>query len=194
LPLNPLNQQQLSDVILRCLREGKHVEIDGFGTFFPEPGDSYRFQSFDAPRIFIAYALENAAQADRLFDSMQQAGMNPWMDRRKLHPGQHWARAIESVIEASDFFLPCLSSQSVSKRGVFQSELRYALDIARRVPLEDPFLVPVRLDDCAVPVRIKREWQYIDLFPNWDEGVEKLLQSLRRQWKGPSQARLQPIL
>lgn len=193
MPVNPLSQQQLTDLILRCLREGKTLEIDGLGTFYPEPGGSYHFQSVDAPRVFIAYAVEDSERAEQLFDALQHGGFNPWMDRRKLLPGQNWARAIESVIEASDFFIPCLSTRSVSKRGGFQSELRYALDIARRMPLEDPFFVPVRLDDCFVPARIKREWQYIDLYPDWEQGVEGLLRSLRRGWKGPSQRRLQPI-
>jgi hypothetical protein len=193
LPLKALTQQQLSDVILRCLREGKQVDIDGLGTFHPEPGGAYRFESFEAPRVFIAYAVEDAERAGQIYDAMEDAGMNPWMDRRKLLPGQNWARAIESVIETSDFFLPCLSNRSVRKRGGFQAEIRYALDIARRLPLEDPFLMPVRLDDCFVPGHIKREWQYIDLFPDWEVGVQRLLHSLRREWKGPAQRRLQTI-
>jgi hypothetical protein len=32
----------------------------------------------------------------------------------------------------------------------------------------------VRLDDCRIPVRIQRETQYVDLFPDWDSGLERI--------------------
>ena len=68
------------------------------------------------------------------------------MDERKLLPGQNWPRAIESAIETSDFFLACYSANSVNKKGGFQAEIRYALDCARQIPLEEIFIVPVRLN------------------------------------------------
>ena len=90
------------------------------------------------------------------------------MDVRKLLAGQNWPRAIEAAIESSDFFVACFSGKSVRKKGGFQSEIRYALDCARQVPLDEIYIVPVRLDDCAVPRTIQHELQYIDLFPDWD--------------------------
>ena len=103
-----------------------------------------------------------------------------WMDVRKLLPGQNWPRAIESAIETSDYFVACFSSASVNKRGGFQAEVRYALDCARRMPLDDIFVAPVRLDECRVPRSIQRELQYVDLFPDWQRGVRRLSHMLRR--------------
>src|SRR5205814_850416 len=110
----------------------------------------------------------------RLYSALEENGFAPWMDRRKLMPGQNWARAIEEAIETSDFFVPCFSCHSVTKKGGFQAEIRYALECARRVPLDDVFIVPVRLDQCRVPARIQRELQYIDLFPRWASGLRRL--------------------
>src|ERR1039457_7004497 len=93
----------------------------------------------------------------------------------------HWPRAIEAAIESSDFFVACFSGNSVRKKGGFQSELRYALDCARQVPLDEIYIVPVRLDECPVPRTIQHELQYIDLFPDWDGGMERLLTMLRRE-------------
>ena len=62
----------------------------------------------------------------------------------------------------------------MSKKGGFQAEIRYALECARRVPLDEIFIVPVRLDDCRVPARIQKELQYIDLFPDWTNGLRRL--------------------
>jgi hypothetical protein len=103
------------------------------------------------------------------------------MDVRKLLAGQNWPRAIEAAIESSDFFVACFSGNSVRKKGGFQSELRYALDCARQVPLDEIYIVPVRLDDCTVPRIIQHELQYIDLFPDWDAGRDRLLAMLRRE-------------
>jgi len=70
------------------------------------------------------------------------------------------------------------SVNSVKKRGGFQSEVRYALDCASRLPIDDVFLIPVRLDDCPVPARIQRETQYVDLFPCFDAGVERIVATM----------------
>ena len=103
------------------------------------------------------------------------------MDVRRLLPGQNWPRAIESAIETSSFFVACFSTRSVNQWGGFQAEIRYALDCARRVPLDDIFVVPVRLDACRVPRSIQRELQYIDLFPDWERGVRRLVAMMRRR-------------
>lgn len=106
------------------------------------------------------------------------------MDKQKLLPGQNWPRAIEHAIEASDFFVACFSQRAVSKRGQFQAELRYALDCAARLPLEQIYLIPVRLEECQVPLRISRQFQYLDLFPDWDKGARRLAAAMRRRSAG----------
>ena len=55
---------------------------------------------------------------DRLFDGLETRGLSPWLDRRKLLPGQNWPRAIEEAIETSDFFIACFSRLSVPRRVV----------------------------------------------------------------------------
>ena len=171
---------RLSRVVLDGLARGKAVEIDGLGVFYPERRAGFRFEPFARERVFIAYGNEDAAYAERLYDDLEARGYRPWMDIRKLLPGQNWPRAIENAIDISAFFIACFSTRSVSKRGGFQVEIRYALDCARRVPLDEIFLVPVRLDDCRVPRSIQREWQYIDLFPDWTAGFDRLVATLRR--------------
>jgi hypothetical protein len=50
--------------------------------------------------------------------------------------------------------------------------------------------VPVRLDECTVPRTIQHELQYIDLFPDWDKGMDQLLTMLRleAEWRRPAPA------
>jgi hypothetical protein len=183
--------QQLAQVVVRGLAEGKTIEIDGLGVFYPDAAKGFYFEPRTLPQVFIAYAKEDETPAIRLYEALEADGFSPWMDVRKLMPGQNWPRAIETAIETSDFFLPCFSRNSVSKWGAFQAEIRYALDCARRVPLDEIFIVPLRLDACRVPRPIQRELQYLDLFPDWSAGFRRLLVTMqrelrRRRWPGTS--------
>ena len=167
-------------VIDSCVREQGPIEIDGLGSFELDD-DRVIFQPNDRPRVFLAYAREDRAQVKKLYRALQSSGFEPWMDEEKLLPGQNWPRAIERSIELADFFVICFSRRSVAKRSYFHSELRYALDVAACVPLDEIFLVPVRLSDCHVPLQIARYTQYIDLFPEWDVGLNALTLMMKGQ-------------
>lgn len=173
--------EHLSHIVIRGLARGQAVEIDGLGVFYPDADHGFRFEPRKTRQVFLAYVQEDLEAAERLFGALEAAGFSPWMDIRKLVPGQNWPRAIESAIEGSDFFVACFSENSVNKRGGFQAEIRYALDCARRVPLDQIFIVPVRLNPCRVPRPIQREFQYVDLFPDWQRGVRRMLLMMRRE-------------
>lgn len=175
---------QLGLLVRQCLAEGATIEIDGLGSFVPDASNGFRFLPRNRPKVFVAYVQEDASSAERLFEALEADGFDPWLDRRKLLPGQNWPRSIEDAIGTSDFFLACFSHRSVKKKGGFQAEIRYALDCTQRIPLDEIFLIPARLDACPVPMRFQRETQYIDLFPDWDRGVHRMITAMRRQWRG----------
>jgi len=169
---------QLAQIVVRRLARGKAVEVDGLGVFYPDAELGVRFEPRPT-QIFLAYVREDQAMAERLYDALEAEGFSPWMDARKLLPGQNWPRAIESAIETSDFFVACFSSRSVHRRGGFPAEIRYGLDCARHMPLDEIFVIPVRLDACRVPRSIQKELQYIDLFPVWECGLNRLVSTIR---------------
>jgi hypothetical protein len=178
---------RISAIVRDALSRGATVEIDGLGSFCKN-GRGYTFQPHNLPRIFVAYAHEDVDDAVQIFHSLVQAGFDPWMDRFKLLPGQNGARAIQNAMETSDFAVCCFSQNSIHKRGGFQSEIRYALECAQRLPLDEIFMLPVRLDPCPVPVEVAREVQYVDLFPDWDAGMKRLYAAIRHQLKRPRAA------
>jgi hypothetical protein len=55
------------------------------------------------------------------------------------------------------------------------------MQCAARVPLDEIFLIPVRLDACVVPARITRQIHYVDLYPSWEAGFEKILKTMADQ-------------
>jgi hypothetical protein len=170
--------EQVVELLRQCLDEGSSVEVDGLGVFRPRPG-GYEFFPARGPKVFIAYVAEDLPYAEKLYRGLRSNGFQPWLDRKKLLPGQNWPRAIERAIEVSDFFVACLSRKAIRKKGPFQAELRYALDCARHLPLDDVYLIPVRLEECPVPSRIIREFQYVDLFPDWEEGIRRVASAIK---------------
>jgi hypothetical protein len=167
--------EEILHLVRRALERGRSVEIDGLGTF--RTGE---FVPETRPQVFVAYVEEDLGPVRKLCAALSAAGCTPWFDKDQLLPGQNWPRAIERAIEISDAFVACFSPRSLAKRGQFQSELRYALDCARRMPLEAGFVMPVRFEACAVPLSIAKQVQYVDLFPDWERGVRRLMRAIHK--------------
>jgi len=185
--------RRIARVLRQALEQGATVELDGLGKFVPGGKDGVRRVRFVGqiqPRVFIAYVQEDLSLIRKLYRAFEQHGFRPWLDKKKLLPGQNWPRAIETAIQTSDFFVACFSRRAASKRGSFHSELRYALDCAAKVPLDEIFFIPLRLDDCVVPRRIARHVQYLDLFPDWDAGVRRVIDVIHAQDESRKRKRL----
>jgi hypothetical protein len=173
--------RRIAGVLREVLEHGGSIDIDGLGTLSPGGKHGFRFVARNKPRVFIAYVEEDLAYAKKLNRAFEQNGFRPWLDKKRLMPGQNWPRAIETAIQTSDYFVACFSRRAMSKRGSFHSELRYALFCASKVPLDEIFLIPLRLDDCTVPGRISKQTQYLNLFPDWNAGVRRLIAVMKAQ-------------
>jgi hypothetical protein len=168
----------LARIVKQCVKEGDPVKLDGLGTFDEDDSENLRFIADSAPSIFIAYVSEDAELALRLHDDLAAVGLRPWIDKRRLMPGQNWQRAIQRAVECSDFFIGCFSGTAVRKRGQFPHELRLALRCADRMPLEDNFIIPVRFEPCHIPRRIQSAIQHVDLFLDWKLGMSRLISAV----------------
>ena len=173
--------RRVAQIVREALQRGSTVEIEGLGTFLPGRDSEFRFVAQTTPGVFIAYVEEDLSSSKKLYSEFEEHGFRPWLDKKKLLPGQNWPRAIEHAIQASDFFVALFSHRSTCKRGSFHSELRFALTCAAHVPLDEIFFIPVRLDSCVVPRNISSRIQYVDLFPNWDAGMKNLIRVMRRE-------------
>ena len=129
-------------------------------------------------KVFISYAREDSEIAQRLYDDLKRAGVELWLDRENLLPGQDWDVEISKAINESTFFLALISSKSTNRVGFTQRELKRALDIIYEKPKGDVFIIPVRIDDCPVDVRLQ-EYQWVNLFPSYADGLNKLLHVLK---------------
>ena len=145
--------------------------------------DMERIQSelnASSPIVFISYAREDVAQAQRLYDLLRDKGFRPWLDKKNLLPGQTWKREITQGIKNADFVLVCFSRQAVEKRGFFQSEVKQIIETSQEMPLGAVFLVPVKLDDCEIPLELS-DRQYVSLFA--EDGFDRICEVLITKWK-----------
>lgn len=113
-------------------------------------------------RVFLCHASQDKPVVRELYQRLLAEGwIDPWLDEEKLLPGQDWGMEIEKAVEDADVVLVFLSSNSVTKEGYVQKELRLVLDIALEKPEGTIFVIPLKLDDCKVPRKL-HPWQYVD--------------------------------
>jgi len=129
-------------------------------------------------RAFLSYCREDLDDVTKLYERVSDAGIDVWFDQIALLPGHDWKIEIESAVRRSDVVIVCLSQRAVSKTGYVQKEIREALQYAEEHPPGTVFVIPVRLDDCAIPLTL-RHLHCVDL--SAESGYEKLLLVLQQR-------------
>ncbi len=113
-------------------------------------------------KLFLSYAREDRERVEKIYKKLLQNNFSPWMDTKNILPGELWENSIENAIKNSDFFILCLSNNSI-KRGMIQKEIQIAFDIWSGMFENDIYFIPIRLEECKIPERISK-FQFIDLF------------------------------
>ena len=97
--------------------------------------------------MFLSYASEDAAAADRLESALREAGIDVWRDRSRLQGGESWDAAIRRQIRECALFVPLISRNAAARReGYFRLEWALADERMRMMSLDRVFIVPVMLD------------------------------------------------
>jgi len=126
-------------------------------------------------RVFLCHASSDKPVVIKLYKRLVNDGVDAWIDKEKLIPGQDWKYEIPKAVKNSDVVIVCLSSLSINKEGFVQKEIKIALDIADEKPEGSIFIIPARLENCKVPERIS-QFHWVDLFSK--NGYELLLRAL----------------
>jgi tetratricopeptide (TPR) repeat protein len=134
--------------------------------------------------VFVSYIREDHEAAKRLCLDLKNANLNlkPWIDTEIL-AGQRWDTEIKKAMQKSRYFIPLISSRAVEKiekKGYTRDELQYAVDVLKETQRTHKIIIiPVRLNDCKIPFSQLEKIQYVDLFPDWKKGFEKLLKGIK---------------
>ena len=113
--------------------------------------------------VFLHCIEENEEEVYQiLYQALEAENYRPWMASKDIIAGEKRRLSIENALNGSDFFIPCLSSQSVVARNEFQRYLKLALDKYQNEMLsKDIFIIPFLVDKCDIPIELK-ELGYID--------------------------------
>jgi len=129
-------------------------------------------------KVFISYAKEDEKYALKLYNELQSSNISPWIDKHDIFVGEKWKNAIRKAIKESDYFITLLSSNSVNKKGFVNNEIRMALDLYDEFPEDNIFILPLRLDNCKIPFEKLRQLHVIDIYTNWNNGLERIQECL----------------
>jgi len=106
-----------------------------------------------------------------LYRRLVQDGVDAWLDKESLLPGQDWELEIRKAVRSADIVVVCLS-QRFNQAGFRQKEVRLALDTALEQPEGEIFIIPVRLEECENLGSLSK-WQWVDLFA--EAGYRRLM-------------------
>lgn len=127
-------------------------------------------------KVFLCHSSNDKLIVEKYYNALKIDGVEPWLDKVNLIPGQEWKVEIPKAVENSHVVIVFLSSGSVNKEGYVQKEIRIALDVAEQKPFGTIFIIPARLEICDVPERLK-EIHWVNLFEQ--DGYERLLEALQ---------------
>lgn len=147
------------------------IRLPAEGSATPTPENTERRLA-----VFLCHSSGDKSRIRALCDKLEREGLDPWLDERKLLPGQKWAEEIPRAVRGSDVVVICLSKAAINKRGYLQKEITSALDVAEEQPDGAIFLIPARLEDCEVPQRLQ-PYHWVNLYE--DTGYELLMRALQ---------------
>lgn len=111
--------------------------------------------------VFLSYAREDFDTVNNIHAFLDNENYNTWWDHKNLIAGQDWRFEIEAAIEQAAVCLIFLSHNSVSKTGFVNKEITRILDRMETMPEGKVFILPIRLDNCQIPRRL-RTWHVLD--------------------------------
>lgn len=160
--------------ILKQVMEIEDVKIEA------SDGKNHKMDTSDARqlRAFLCHASDDKPKARDLYKRLLKDKFSPWLDEENILPGQDWNHEIKKAVRASDVVLVLVSSSSINKAGYVQKEIRQAIDVAEEQPEGAIFIIPVRLEDCPVPERL-RHLQWVNFFE--DDGYDRLVSALKKR-------------
>ncbi|MDQ2693587.1 MAG: TIR domain-containing protein, partial [Chloroflexota bacterium] len=129
---------------------------------------------------FISYSRVNKSFALKLARELKEAGFPVWLDQLDIPAGARWDDEIEKALRECGIFLTILTPDSISSENA-KDEIGYAIDHGKRI-------LPVLLEECEIPLRLRR-FQYVDFTSmNYDQGVtaaKELLSKLVKEQSLP---------
>ena len=128
--------------------------------------------------VFLNYAVEDLAHAQKLKDGLSRIGLKVFFDRESLSAGSQWKQEIRNCLASSRYFVLLVSSTSVEKKeGYVWNEIESAISISETHP-NSSFLIPVLIDGSSLSHPRLKELHFISLHKDWNKGFQLLIKSI----------------
>ncbi|MFM2286885.1 MAG: repeat-containing protein YrrB [Pseudomonadota bacterium] len=115
--------------------------------------------------VFLSYASQDAAVAQRIRASLAAAGIEVWFDQSELRGGDAWDASIRRQIRECALFVALVSANTDARgEGYFRLEWKLAVERSHLMADDRPFLLPLVIDStredlARVPDRFReRQW------------------------------------
>jgi len=135
---------------------------------------------------FISYVRDNRDIVDRLATDLRRFGVEVWLDRNNIMPGQHWKTAIRTAIKQGAFFIACYSKELNARPETYMhGELRLAIDRLRQIPNDRIWFIPVFLNKTEIPSHdisdheTLSDLNTVTLYEDWDACLNAILRAMR---------------
>lgn len=97
--------------------------------------------------VFLSYASQDAAAAQRIGDALRAGGIEVWLDQSELRGGDAWDQKIRYEIRDCALFIPIISAGTQARlEGYFRREWKLAVERTHDMSERLAFLVPVVID------------------------------------------------
>jgi TolB-like protein/cytochrome c-type biogenesis protein CcmH/NrfG len=98
--------------------------------------------------VFLSYAREDVAPAQRIADALASQGVEVWLDQSELRGGDVWDQKIRRQIRGCALFVPIISDRTQARgEGYFRLEWKLAVERTHLMAEGVPFLAPVVVDE-----------------------------------------------
>ena len=128
-------------------------------------------------QVFISYSRRDSETIESIVAQLEAEGIDVWLDREDIKPGQQWRKQIVEAIDTAEAFVLNLSPDSGASDNVLK-ELNLAEEAL------DPFILPVMLKDMKIPDAMRYQLagtQFIAYFLDSKRGVQDLIAEIKKR-------------
>jgi hypothetical protein len=137
---------------------------------------------------FFSYSRVNKEFATKLAKGLMSAGYPIWFDLFDIPTGSRWDDEVEKALHECSIFMIILTPASIASENV-KDEIGFAIDHGKRI-------LPILLEPCEVPLRLRR-FQYVDFtaksFEEGFESAKELLGTLLDEVSVPVPAKISTV-
>lgn len=128
-------------------------------------------------QVFISYSRRDADIVESIVTQLEAEGIQVWLDREAIKPGQQWRKQIVEAIDTAEAFILNLSPNSGASDNVLK-ELNLAEEAL------EPFILPVMLSDMKIPAEMRYQLagtQFVAYYLDSKRGVQDLIAEIKKR-------------